>query len=84
MNKGRIGKRSLQEVVKKHVKLAGLRSDISTHSFRHSFATHMLKNGADLRAVQMFLGHSDLRSTQVYTHYVNPELKKIHRNIMNF
>ncbi|MEI8360909.1 MAG: tyrosine-type recombinase/integrase [bacterium] len=84
LNKGRIGKRSAQEVVKKYVKLAGLRSDISTHSFRHSFATHMLKNGADLRAVQMFLGHSDLRSTQVYTHYVNPELKQIHKRLMNF
>lgn len=84
INKGRIGKRSLQEVVKKYVKLAGLRSDISTHSFRHSFATHMLKQGADLRALQMFLGHSDLRSTQVYTHYVNPELKEIHGRLMNF
>ncbi len=84
INKGRIGKRSLQEVVKKYVKLAGLRSDISTHSFRHSFATHMLKSGADLRAVQMFLGHSDLRSTQVYTHYVSPELKEIHGRLMNF
>jgi site-specific recombinase XerD len=84
LNNGRIGKRSAQEVVKKYVKLAGLRSDISTHSFRHSFATHMLKNGADLRAVQMFLGHSDLRSTQVYTHYVNPELKQIHNRLMNF
>lgn len=84
ITKGRIGKRSLQEVVKKYVKLAGLRSDISTHSFRHSFATHMLKQGADLRAVQMFLGHSDLRSTQVYTHYVNPELKEIHNRLMNF
>ena len=84
INKGRIGKRSLQEVVKKYVRLAGLRGDISTHSFRHSFATHMLKQGADLRAVQMFLGHSDLRSTQIYTHYVNPELKQIHGRLMNF
>jgi len=67
-----------------YVRLAGLRGDISTHSFRHSFATHMLKQGADLRAVQMFLGHSDLRSTQIYTHYVNPELKQIHSRLMNF
>jgi site-specific recombinase XerD len=84
MNKGRVGKRTVQEVVKKYVRLAGLRDDISTHAFRHSFATHMLKQGADLRAVQIFLGHSDLRSTQVYTHYVNPELKEIHQRIMNF
>lgn len=83
LNQGRVGKRSVQEVVKKYVKLAGLRSDISTHSFRHSFATHLIKNGADLRAVQMFLGHSDLRSTQIYTHYVNPELKQIHGRLMN-
>ena len=84
LNQGRVGKRSVQEVVKKYVKLAGLRSDISTHSFRHSFATHLIKNGADLRAVQMLLGHKDLRSTQIYTHYVNPELKEIHGRIMNF
>jgi len=83
LNQGRIGKRTVQEVVKKYVRLAGMRGDISTHSFRHSFATHLLKSGADIRAVQMFLGHSDLKSTQVYTHYVNPELKKIHSRLMN-
>ncbi len=84
INEGRIGKRSVQEVVKRYVKAAGMRSDISTHTFRHSFATNLLKNGADLRAVQMFLGHSDLKSTQIYTHYVSPELKGIHNQIMNF
>lgn len=84
INEGRIGKRSVQEVVKRYTKAAGLRSDISTHTFRHSFATNLLKNGADLRAVQMFLGHSDLKSTQIYTHYVSPELKGIHEQIMNF
>jgi len=84
LSEGRIGKRTVQEVVKRYAKAAGMRSDISTHTFRHSFATNLLKSGADLRAVQMFLGHSDLKSTQIYTHYVSPELKGIHSEIMNF
>lgn len=84
LNQGRIGKRTIHELVKKYARLAGLREDISPHSFRHSFATHLIKTGADLRAVQMLLGHSDLRSTQIYTHYINPELKKIHSDKMNF
>lgn len=84
INRGRVGKRSVQDMIKKYVKLAGLNPDISTHTFRHSFATHLLKSGADIRAVQLLLGHSDLKSTQIYTHYVNPELKNIHNEIMNF
>ncbi len=84
INEGRSGKRSIQEVVKKYAKLAGLGSDISAHTFRHSFATTLIKKGVDIRAVQMFLGHSDLKSTAIYLHYVNPELKNIHRDIMNY
>lgn len=84
INKGRIGKRSVQDMIKRYAKAAGLNSDISTHTFRHSFATNLIKNNVDIRAVQMFLGHSDLKSTQVYTHYVNPELKDIHTRVMNF
>lgn len=84
LNQGRIGKRTVHELVKKYARLAGLRQDISAHSYRHSFATHLIKTGADVRAVQMLLGHSDIRSTAIYTHYVNPELKKIHAEKMNF
>jgi site-specific recombinase XerD len=84
INKGRIGKRSVQDMIKRCVKAAGLNSDISTHTFRHSFATNLIKSNVDIRAVQMFLGHSDLKSTQIYTHYVNPELKDIHTRVMNF
>lgn len=84
INQGRIGKRSIQDMIKKYVKLAGLNSDISTHTFRHSFATHLLKSGADIRAVQLLLGHADLKSTSIYLHYVNPELKKVHNDIMDF
>ena len=84
LNQGRIGKRTVQDMVKRYVRMAGLRNDITVHSFRHSFATHLLKSGADLRAVQILLGHSDIRSTQIYTHYVNPEIKEIHNRIMNF
>lgn len=83
-NCGRAGKRTVQDLIKRYVRIAGLRSDISTHSFRHSFATHLIKSGADIKAVQMLLGHSDLKSTSIYLHYVNPELKVIHNKVMNF
>jgi integrase/recombinase XerC len=78
MNKlgSRLSSRSVRRKVTKYLKMAGLDPDISPHTIRHSFATHLLDNGADLRAVQELLGHQSLSSTQVYTHLTTARMRE--------
>lgn len=66
------------QVVKKYAEAAGIRRAISPHTFRHSFATHLLEGGADLRTVQILLGHADVAATEIYTHVEAMRLKQIH------
>jgi site-specific recombinase XerD len=81
----RLTARSIQRLVARYALLAGITKHVSPHTLRHSFATDLLMNGADLRSVQAMLGHSNIATTQIYTHVTDPHLRqvheKFHRNI---
>ncbi|MFA5047722.1 MAG: site-specific tyrosine recombinase/integron integrase [Patescibacteria group bacterium] len=74
---GRLTERTAQAVFEKALRLSGIKKDATFHSLRHSFATHLLENGTDVRYVQELLGHANIRTTQIYTHVTNPAIRNI-------
>jgi len=74
-----LNRRSVERIVKKYATIAGITKKVTPHVIRHCFATDLLQNGADIRAVQQLLGHADISTTQIYTHVTNKHLKEVHQ-----
>lgn len=75
----RLTPRSVERIIKRYAIMSGISKKVTPHVIRHSFATDLLRNGADLRSVQMLLGHANINTTQIYTHVTDKELKNIHK-----
>jgi len=78
-----LSSRSIQRIVEKYTKKAGIVKKVTPHIIRHSFATDLLINGADIRSVQAMLGHSSITTTQIYTHITDKQLKEVHQSFHN-